>query len=224
MEERLARNFPALTEREQERLGASRVCIVGCGGLGGYIAEYLTRIGVGKLTLIDGDSFEPSNLNRQLLATNATLGRSKAMSAAKRVLSIAPGTELIAHDVFLDEKNAPALIRGADLVMDALDSPHARRILAAACREAGLPLVHGAIRGWNAQIAVCLPGSAALETLYPENCPLGDKSCLSFTPALCAAIQCAEAVKLLVGRESALMGKLLLADLRYMEFETIPLE
>lgn len=223
MNERFSRNLPALSPEEQQRLAGSTVCVVGCGGLGGYLIEHLSRIGVGAITVIDGDCFEPSNLNRQLLCTVSKLGTPKAAAAAERIRSIDPDIRVRAETAFLREENAAALLQGADLVLDALDNADARSVLASACRERYLPLIHGAIRGWNAQIAVCMPEGPALEQLYRDGIVSEDKSCLSFTPALCASIQCAEAVKLLIGRETALESRLLLADLRYMDFEIITL-
>lgn len=221
MEERYVRNVPALTPEEQQYLADSQVCVVGCGGLGGYLIEYLARVGVGTLRLIDGDSFEPSNLNRQLLCMDSTLGMSKAAVAAQRAHDVNPSTCVQAMYVFLNEENADTLLEGTNLVLDALDSIPSRRILAATCRRLSVPFIHGAIQGWNAQIAVCMPSGSTLEQLYPDDASLPEQSSLSFTPALCAAIQCAEAVKILTGKTASLESRLLLADLRYMNFKSI---
>ena len=223
MEERFIRNVPAISEAEQACLARKCAAVAGCGGLGGYLVEYLARLGVGKLIVIDGDSFERSNMNRQLLCTERTLGCGKAEAAAQRIREIRPETEVLCCAENLTAENADRLLSGADLVLDALDSAQARCVLADACGRLSLPLIHGAIQGWNAQIAVCMPGDGSMQRLYGEASPAPDKSCLSFTPALCAAMQTAEALRLLLGKESALQSRLLLADLRYMEFETLPL-
>ncbi len=223
MEERFIRNIPALSEQEQTLLRQRRVCVVGCGGLGGYLIEYMARVGVGALTVIDGDRFETSNLNRQLLSSAAALGTSKAEAAARRIAEIDSGIRVRAEAVFFTPENADVLLDGADLALDALDSGDARKALSDACRMRRIPLVHGAIQGWNAQVAVCMPDGPAPELLCPPGMQSIDKSCLSFTPALCAAIQAAEAVKLLIGRAPSLKSRLLFADLRDMEFETIEL-
>ena len=223
MEERFCRNIPALSQREQALLRRRHVCVVGCGGLGGYLVEYMARVGVGTLTVIDGDRFDTSNLNRQLLSSPAVLGTSKAEAAARRIAEIDPDISVCTHTVFLTPENAAALLDGADLALDALDSGDARKILSDACRARHIPLVHGAVQGWNAQVAVCMPEDRTLEQLCPPGMQSADKSCLSFTPALCAAIQAAEAVKLLTGRAPSLKSRLLFADLRDMDFETIEL-
>lgn len=223
MENRYARNLGALTAQECQILRKKRVCVVGCGGLGGYVVEELARIGVGALTLIDGDVFDESNLNRQLLCTERSLGKSKAEAAAERVAAINSDVQSSAVQAFLTAENAMVLLRAHDLAIDALDGIPARRILAKACTQLGIPLIHGAIGGWNAQIAVILPGSGALDTLYPPDACAPSLGNPSFTPALAASIQVAEAVKLLVGRESALAGKLLLIDLMQQSYDLIGL-
>ena len=222
MEARLTRNLPTLSEAEQAILAAKRVLLVGCGGLGGYVLEYLLRLGVGEVTVMDGDRFEESNRNRQLLSAPALLGQSKAEAAAARAKRIAPEANCVALAEDLTPENAAARVRGMDLALDALDSVEARLLLEDACAAEGIPLVHGAVSGWGLQAAVSLPGSGLLHRLYEGQEGSGG-STLSFVPALCAAIECAEAAKLLCGRESSLAGKLLLADLQHMGSEIVEL-
>ena len=222
MEARYSRNIPALTEEECSLLRTRRVLVVGCGGLGGHIIDLLTRIGVGSLRVVDGDVFEPSNLNRQLLSDTEVLGRPKAAVAAEHIRRISPDTAVEAVEQFMTEENVRELVRDCDAVMDALDGIPARRILADACAEAGIPYVYGAIQGWVAQAAVSMPGDRLIHTLYPEEIQIRDKSVLSFTPALCASIQSALCVKLLVGR-SVNTGTVYYFDLLNQEFETIPM-
>ena len=222
MELRHIRNIPALTEAEQAVLAGKTVAVIGCGGLGGHLTELLTRVGVGTLRVVDGDVFEESNLNRQLLAAVDTLGCSKAAAAAERVKAIDPAVQVTAHPVFLDSSNAQKLIAGCDAVVDALDSIEARRILSEACAELGIPLVYGAISGWVAQAGVSMPGDGLIGTLFPADIALQDKSVLSFTPALCAAIQASLCVKLLVERPVQ-TGTVFYFDLLNQEFEVIPM-
>lgn len=224
MEERYLRSLGALTEEELAQLRTKRVCVLGCGGLGGYAVELLARLGVGALTVVDGDFFARSNLNRQLLADEGSLGTGKAQTAAERVRSINPDVRVAAVPQYLTEENADELLRGHDLVIDALDSIAARRIAAAACDRLGLPLVHGAISGWCVQVAVILPGSGALEKIYPAKAGEAPApSSLSFTPALAASVQAAEAVKLLVRRQAALQSRLLLVDLLTLDCTSVAL-
>lgn len=221
MEERYSRNIPAILAEEQAALARKRVLVVGCGGLGGYLIEYLARMGVGEITAVDADVFEPSNLNRQLLSTQNLLGTAKAQAAQARVRAVNPAVTVFSVEAFLDERNADGLIQGQDLVLDALDSAPARLVLEDACTREGVTIVHGAIQGWSAQVTVVPPGSGALRRLYGRAAEPTEKTSLPFTPAFCAAIQAAEAVKLLCGRPSTLEGKLLLADLRRMDWDLL---
>ena len=222
MEARYARNIPALTEAECLALRTRRVLVAGCGGLGGHIIDQLARIGVGQLRVVDGDVFEPSNLNRQLLSSVPVLGISKAGAAAEHIARVNPETEVDAVEDFLTEENVHSLITGCDVVLDALDNIPSRKILASACSEAGIPYVYGAISGWVAQAAVSMPGDDLVQKLYPEGTVLRDKSVLSFTPALCASMQVSLCVKLLTGRPVE-NGKIYYFDLLNQEFETIPM-
>jgi len=222
VEARYLRNIPALSEEECLLLRRKRVLIVGCGGLGGNLISIFSRIGIGELRIVDGDVFEATNLNRQLFSEIPVLGQNKARVAAERIRRIDPDIAVEAVEDFLTEENAPQLLRDRDIVVDALDNIPCRRILAAACEKAGLPLVYGAISGWIAQAALSMPGDKLVEKLYPEDTVVRDKSVLSFTPALCAAIQAALCVKYLTGRPVE-TGKIFYFDLLDQEFEAIPM-
>ena len=222
MEARYLRNIPALTEDECGLLSKKRVLIVGCGGLGGNLISIFSRIGIGNLRIIDGDVFEATNLNRQLFSEIPVLGQNKARVAAERLLRINPQITVDVVEDFLTEENAPVLLQGCDIVVDALDNIPGRRLLAEACENAGIPLVYGAISGWVAQAALSLPGDNLVHTLYPDDTVVRDKSVLSFTPALCASMQAALCIKYLTGRPVE-HGTVYHFDLLHQEFETIPL-
>lgn len=220
MEPRYERNIPALTEAECAILREKRVLVVGCGGLGGHLIDMLSRIGVGAIRAVDGDVFEASNLNRQLLAEVPLLGVSKAKAAAARVGRVNPDVEIEAVEAYLSETNVHRLLQSCDVVLDALDNIQSRKVLAAACAGAGIPCIYGAVNGWVAQAAISMPGDGLIEMLYPEEIILTDKSVLSFTPALCASMQVSLCVKLLVGRRVE-TGTIYYFDLLNQEFETI---
>jgi len=222
MEPRYARNIPALTEAECHTLRGKRILVVGCGGLGGHIIDQLARIGVGFLRVVDGDAFESSNLNRQLLSQVPLLGIPKAAAAADHVTKVNPDIMVEAVEAFMTEDNVRTLIAECDIVMDALDNIPGRRILAAACKESGIPYVYGAIQGWVAQAGISMPGDALIDRLFPEDVVIRDKSVLSFTPALCASMQVSLCVKLLTGRPVE-TGIVFYFDLLNQEFEAIPL-
>ena len=220
MDERYIRNLGALTEDECARLRTKTVFVAGCGGLGGYLVEMLLRLGVGTIRAADGDAFEASNLNRQLLSSPSALGMPKAAAAAARAALVNPEVRFVPIPEFVTEENAAALIRGCDAVLDALDNIGARRFLARACAEESIPLIHGAICGWSAQAAVVMPGDDLIDRIYPEGARLGSKTSLSFTPPFCAAMQTALCTGLLAGRPVE-TGRLYMADLLDMEMESI---
>lgn len=219
---RYDRNIGTITIEEQEILKAKSVCVVGCGGLGGGVIENLTRMGVGGLTVVDGDVFDESNLNRQVLSCEANLGKSKAVEAAEQMSRINSEITFVAIEDLLNADNAAAIIDGCDVVVDALDNPETRLILENACEALNIPLVHGAISGWNGQVGVCMPGSRMMSQLYgygegTDESPTNP----SFTPAVVSAIQAAETIKVLLGREETLTNKLLMMDLLEHEYDII---
>ena len=220
MEERYIRNLGALTEKECALLREKTVLVAGCGGLGGYLIEMLLRLGLGEIRAADGDRFEASNLNRQLLSTQELLGKPKAEAAAERAAAVNPDVRFLAVPEFVTEANVRKLTQGCDAVLDALDNIASRNILAKACTEAQIPMIHGAICGWSAQAAIVMPGDGLMEQIYPKGAALTSKASLSFTPPFCAALQTALCVRLLTGREIE-AGKLYIADLQDMELECL---
>lgn len=220
MEDRYLRNIPALSEEECFVLRGKKVAVIGCGGLGGHIIEHLARIGIGWIRCVDGDRFEATNLNRQILSKESTLGAEKAAAAAQRITKINSGITAECIPVYLTEENASKILSDCDAVLDGLDNIPARRLLARACAELGIPYIYGAISGWVAQAGVSLPGDGLIGRLYPKDTAVKEKSVLSFTPALCAAMQTALCVKLLTGRPVE-TGRLYYFDLAEMELETI---
>ena len=226
--------MPAITADEQALLQNKSVLVVGCGGLGGYAIEYLARLGIGHLTAVDGDVFCESNLNRQLLSSSENIGKSKSTEAAARVAAINPEIEINAITEFFTADNAAEILKGIDIVIDALDNVESRMALEDACETAGITIVHGAVQGWNLQVTMVSPGSKILHNLYKADnaAPATHeaskdnpeaKSCLCPTPACCAAIQVAEALKILLGRGSSLNGNILFMDLQTAESYSVPL-
>ncbi|TGE34418.1 HesA/MoeB/ThiF family protein [Desulfosporosinus sp. Sb-LF] len=221
LEGRYLRNRKTLSELDQLKLATTRVAIVGCGGLGGYIAEELARIGVGKLVLIDGDRLEVSNLNRQILATELNMGQWKVEAAQERLRSVNSEVTVDAVRGWFDEEKGPELLREVDLVFDALDSMNIRVVLERVCHQMNLPLVFASIAGWFGQLGVSLPGDFSVLSIFGR----GERGVENtwgnpaFTPAVLASLSVAEGVKLLVGRPPSLRHAWLQVDLLTMEFE-----
>lgn len=222
---RYQRNRTTLTTADQLTLFHSRVAVIGCGGLGGYIIEELARLGVGQLDLIDPDVFEEHNLNRQLLALPANLGQAKVDVAQKRVAAINPAVTVTAQREALGTANGTELLAKAEVAVDALDTIQVRLELADICDGLGIPLVHGAIGGWYGQVATQFPGDGTIQSLYQNwrqgkgvEQTLGNPA---FTPAVVASLQVAEVCKVLLGRPETLRRRLLTVDLNQMHFTNI---
>jgi molybdopterin/thiamine biosynthesis adenylyltransferase len=214
--ERYLRNHNAISEGEQAILATKRVLVVGCGGLGGMVIECLARIGVGHLRVVDGDVFEESNLNRQLLSSTMNLNRPKTLAAKQRVMAINPLVEVDVVQAEFTEENNADLLADCDVAVDCLDNIPARLLLQQAAKTAEVPLVHGAVAGWNGRICVIQPGEDLLSLLYPNpDEAQGEerqRGTLSFTATLTASWQAAETVKLLLGKPG-LKGEILEVDL-----------
>ena len=224
--ERYYRNAEAFSWLEMATIREKSVCVIGCGGLGGYVCHTLTRFGIGSLTLVDGDVFSENNLNRQLFATMQTLGQNKAMVTQQALTLINPDVEITAQPVMLTQENLMQILPGHHLAIDCLDSISSRITLVKGCAALDLPMIHGAIAGFHGQVATIFPGSALLDLLYPVISEgagsLENKSGNpAFTPQLVAALQCSEALKFLAGRGNVRQNSVLYVDLLNNCFETV---
>lgn len=226
MDKRYEKNILALSPDECESLAAKKVCVIGCGGLGGYIIETLARVGVGYITVVDYDTFCESNLNRQLFSNEQNLGMLKAEAAKNRIQSVNSSVMVNVVTSPLNAENAADILAGHDAVADALDNIPARLVLQEHCRKLGIPLVHGAIAGWYGQVMTIMPEDDGLELIYKGAPDKGAESTLgnlAFTAAVAANIQCGEIIKLLTGRGELLSKTLLRFDLLNNEFTKIKL-
>lgn len=222
---RYQRNRTMISIEQQLSLLRSKVAVIGCGGLGGYIIEELARLGVGTIAVVDPDVFEEHNLNRQLICTMDQLGKKKVDCAAQRVAEINPTVRLQTFPAAFGQSNCAEILKGAVVAADALDSISVRLELAKACNKENIPLVHGAIAGWAGNVAVQYPGEDILQHLYPgskrdrgvEN-RLGNPS---FTPAVIASLEVAEIVKILLRIAPLQPRKYLAVDLYHSEFTEI---
>jgi molybdopterin-synthase adenylyltransferase len=216
--EHYSRNQKSLSNSDQLRLLRSHVAIIGLGGLGGTVTEILARIGIGRLTLVDGDYFDESNLNRQLLSSPARLGQSKAETAGSRVREINPAVETHPVPEFFREDNGEAILQGAQLAVDCLDNIPDRFVLESACRKVSIPLVSAAIGGSSGQAVAIFPGDSGLKDIYGPPGKVKEKGVeasvgtLSFAAIYMAAVECAEAVTILLGKPSELRNRLFLAE------------
>lgn len=228
---RYLRNQTTFTVADQLRLLKSRVAVIGLGGLGGMVVEILARIGVGRMVLVDGDHFEDHNLNRQLLCTQDQIGCGKATAAQKRVDQINGAVTVEHHGAFLTAENAPQLIKGCDVVVDCLDTIPSRFDLEAAARQNGIPMVSAAVAGLAGQVTTIFPQDAGLQLVYGPAHTLqktkGAETILGCPPqavTMVAAMESAEVIKILLGRNNGLLrNKLWIVDLTNNTFEVLSL-
>lgn len=223
--ERYKRNMGTIGIDGQLKLLKSKVAVIGAGGLGGNVIELLARQGVGCLRIVDGDVFAEHNLNRQLLSTEGNLGQNKAKAAAARVKAVNSDIIVEALPYMLDEKNSSAVLAGMDVVVDALDNLADRVLLAKAAQLRSIPMVHGAIAGFTGQVATIYPGDQKYENFIKVNSlSTGIETVLgnpATTPAMAAAFQVQEVVKILTGIGEPLQQKILYFDTQFNIFEIV---
>ena len=215
---RYLRNLGTVGLTGQAKLLQSTAAVVGLGGLGGYITEALARMGIGRLILIDGDTFEEHNFNRQLLSAEAKLGTEKAQAARRRVSEINSAVEVSDHTLMLTRENLPQLLEEADVVVDALDRLPTRLVLQDGAQALGIPMVHGSIAGFLGQVMTIFPGDPGLRSLYgdqelPEQGLEAQLGTPAATPMAVAAWEAQEVVKILVGQGELLRHRLLVMDM-----------
>ncbi len=203
----------------QEKLKGGSVLVIGAGGLGCPALLYLAAAGVGRIELVDDDHVDVSNLQRQVLYTEADAGQPKAEAAARRLRALNRFIQIVPHAVRFTRNNALELVRGVDVVVDGSDKFGTRYLVNDACVLADRPLVYGAIQGFEGQASVFnWRGGPTYRCLFPEppeagtvpNC--AEAGVLGALPGLIGTVQALEAIKLLTGIGEPLSGKLLLWD------------
>ena len=205
----------------QERLLRSRALVVGCGALGSICAMYLAGSGVGELTLVDFDTIDISNLQRQLSFTTAQCGQKKAEALAERIAAINPEVKLSVHTGMLTRKNAAELFEGKDVVIEGSDNPATKYLVTDLCAELGIPCVLGGVSQWQGQVMSWAPGGPwpTYRDIFPEAaeeggftpCSLG--GVLGPLPGIIGSYQASEAIKILTGAGTPLYGQMLLLTL-----------
>ncbi|MBS4013574.1 MAG: HesA/MoeB/ThiF family protein [Bacteroidetes bacterium] len=221
---RYIKNEKMLSPEENLSLRKKKVAVVGCGGLGGHIIEQLARLGIGHITAIDGDVFDVSNLNRQLLSNVENIGQQKAIVAKEHIKKVNPEIILEAIPVFITDNNADEILKGHDVIVDALDSISARKIVRRAADRLNTPMVFGAIAGWYGQVATLFPGDKLFDIIYNTEENKGIEQELgnpSFTPALIASFEVAEVVKILTNKGNLLRNKMLSINTLENEYQVI---
>ena len=180
---RYLRNSPAITLMDQIILAESEVAIAGAGGLGGHVILLLARLGIGRLLVFDSDTFDETNLNRQALCFSNNIDTFKPEEAARQCALINPAVEVSAHIMAIADPCQKSWFRNTDVMVDALDSAEDRLFLAKLSRELGIPLIHGAVAGFEGRVMTVFPGDNGMETLYRSEAADGPDSSHEPSPA-----------------------------------------
>lgn len=215
----------------QAKVEAARALVVGCGGLGSPVALFLASAGIGRLTLVDGDTVSLTNLQRQIAHTTARIGEPKAHSAAASARALNPEVRVTSLVEHADEGRLAALVAEADVVVDCSDNARTRRAVNAACVRHGRPLVFGAAIGFDGQLSTFDfrdPASPCYACAFPPATGDADAACATmgvFAPlvGVVGSLQAAEALKVVTGIGRTLAGRLHLLDGRAMEWTELAL-
>lgn len=222
--------LPEVGEVGQTKLRDARVLVIGAGGLGSPAALYLAAAGIGRLSIVDHDTVDRSNLHRQILHRDASVGQPKVRSAQATLTALNPAIEVVPIEARVSADSAAELVASHDLVIDGSDNFTARYAINDACVAAGIGLVYGAVERFTGQVGVFpAGGQPCYRCLFAEAPPEGsaptcaEAGVLGAVPGLIGTLQALEAIKLLVGMNDTLAGKLLSVDLRSQRWRTLTL-
>ena len=222
--------MPEVTVEGQRKLKASRVLAIGTGGLGSPLLAYLAAAGVGRLGIVDFDRVDESNLQRQIIHRQTSIGQAKVESARRTIAELNPHVDVVTHEIALRSDNALDLFRDYDVVVDGTDNFPTRYLVNDACALLGKPNVYGSIFRFEGQCTVFWAEKGpCYRCLYPEPPPPGSvPSCaeggvLGILPGVIGVLQAIETVKLILGIGDPLIGRLLLFDALKMRFKEMKL-
>ncbi|MBF0511739.1 MAG: HesA/MoeB/ThiF family protein [Candidatus Omnitrophica bacterium] len=211
----------------QEKISASKVLIIGVGGIGSPAAMYLAAAGVGTIGLADGDKIDISNLQRQIIHSTDDIGRLKTASAKERIAAINPQVNVQTHDVWVDASNIGEIIIAYDFIIDATDNFVAKFLINDACVCAQKPFSHGGVMAFQAQTLTCVPGTTCYRCIFSDPPPLGlmptcaEMGVLGSVVGILGAIQATEALKYLADIKDLLINCLLIFDAKTMHFRKV---
>jgi molybdopterin/thiamine biosynthesis adenylyltransferase len=215
--------IPDFGEEGQRKLKDSRLVIVGMGGLGCASATYLTAAGVGHITIVDFDTVELSDLNRQVLYWEEDVGKKKVTVAKRKLSKLNPKVKITPIFNKITEENVLSLIKGAQVVVDGLDNSATRLIVNSACVKQKTAYIYGGVSRLRGMVTTIIPGKTpCLACLSPEG--VGGLGVLGIAPAIIANLQSLEAIKLLIGHSPSLAGKLLIFNGDDMKFQLYEIE
>lgn len=228
---RYLRNREAIALNEQIILAKSKVAIIGAGGLGGHLVLSLARLGIGHLVIIDRDVFDETNLNRQALSSTESIGFSKSESAARTIGYVNPGVIVSPFMVKIDTSNADKILDGVNVVVDALDNISDRFVVEESARRLKIPMVHGAVAGFEGQVMTIFPDDPGLKSLYGSDqsdinirkSPEAILGVPTIAPSFIATLQAMEVLKIILKRGNLFRNTMVHVDLETGQFNKFEL-
>ena len=226
---RYARNLALdkFTEENQRQLAEASVLVVGAGALGSIVATYLAGAGVGRIGIADFDTIDVSNLQRQILYSTDSLGKSKVETLAAHIRRLNPLVHVEIYQSFLKDNDLTRnLIEKYDIIVEGSDNPETKHLLETLAMESGKPLVVGGVSQWKGQVMTVMPGHAYFSELFGhgQSCsgytPCSGGGVLGPVPGIVASIQATEVIKLIIKQGSTLTDRIITFDARDMSFRT----
>lgn len=238
-EQMISRQKEIITSQQQEKIKNTNITVLGCGGLGGTVIEQLVRAGFENLTIIDQDVFDYTNMNRQIRSNTDTINKSKVETTKKESLKINPNLNIKTIDTTITENNIPDVLKGSDILIDAVDNVYTRVLLSRECTRQKITFIHSAVEKTQGQLTVFTSNTPSYEELfrlkskdkeltddvveYLKNLSSKKPQVLGTTPSIFAALEVTEALKYVTGNENLLLApKVLMWDIYdYTSFRVI---
>lgn len=226
----ISRQVEIISSDEQEKLRTTPVLVMGCGGLGGTIIEQLVRAGFEKLTIIDQDVFDETNLNRQIRSNVDSINKSKVEITKEAMEKINPNVNIQEHDLSINQNNISDVFKGNKVLIDAVDNIYTRVLISREAKKQNMLFVHAAVESTMGQLSVFEPTSVSYEELfglksfnkpldedtinYLLRCSAKKPQVLGITPSIFASLQVNETIKYLLGKKEVVLApKVLLWDI-----------
>lgn len=222
-------NIEEIGVEGQLKLKNSIVTIIGCGALGSVAAIYLAAAGIGKLRLVEFDTVDISNLQRQVFYEESSTGKSKVQALAERISKLNSGVEVEIHETLLSSGNADSFLNDCDFVIDATDNPESKRLIDSTCSTHNIPRCIAGVNGFHGQITTCIGNKSSFSDLFPEAASEGVMPCsvsgvIGPAAGTAACIQASEAIKHITQSGNLLINKLLVFNLLTPSFKIYNLE
>jgi len=220
--------LPGIGVEGQKKISSAKVLIIGVGGLGSVASQYLVGAGVGTLGVVDCDNVDASNLHRQILYRESDIGQAKSEVAATRLKQLNSDVKIANYQLRINADNIAEILVGYDLVLDCTDNFCSRFLINDACVKNNKPLIHGALLMWEGQVTTIYPGKGpCYRCLFPDEPPPNiiptcrESGVIGALAGIIGSLQAAEAIKLIVGMDDLLIGKLLTFNLKTNDFRKI---